>query len=235
MPNRVRVLTVPGGDRAELERRARDRGAEARVAERARIVLLAADGLTGPQIAERVGCTEPTVIKWRRQYAGDGLAGLEDAPRPGGPRTVLTDEAISEILSATVTPPPQALRAAGVTHWSSRRLAGWLRRAKGIEVSHDSIARLWRRFCLQPHRTEGFKFSTDPQLDAKVRDVVGLYLHPQTTPSCCASMRNLSARPWSAASRSCRCAAVSPSGRPTTTPGTESPPCSPPWRWPPAR
>jgi transposase len=178
MPNRVRVLTVPDSDRAELERRAKDRGAEARVAERARIVLLAAEGLTGPQIAERVGCTEPTVIKWRRQYAGSGLAGLADAPRPGGPKTVLTDRTISEILSATVTPPPESLRAMGVTHWSSRRLAGWLRRTRRVSVSHDSIARLWRRFCLQPHRTEGFKFSTGPQLEAKIRDVVGLYLHP---------------------------------------------------------
>ena len=70
MANRVRVLTVPDNDRAELERRARDRAAPARAAERARIVQLATDGLTGPQIAERVGCTEPTVIKWRRQYAG---------------------------------------------------------------------------------------------------------------------------------------------------------------------
>jgi transposase len=178
MPNRVRILTVPDADRVKLERRARDRGAPARVAERARIVLLAADGLTGPQIAQRVGCTEPTVIKWRRQYAKDGLAGLEDAPRPGGPKIVLTEAAIAEILSATVTPPPDALQAAGVTHWSSRRLAQWLRRTRKIEVSHDSITRLWRRFCLQPHRSEGFKFSTDPQLDAKVRDVVGLYLDP---------------------------------------------------------
>ena len=178
MPNRVRVVTVPEKDRVELERRARDRGAEARVAERARIVLLSADGLAGPEIAGRVGCTEPTVIKWRRQYAEGGLAGLEDAPRPGGPKKVLTDEVISEILSATVTPPPQALAAQGVTHWSSRRLADWLRRTRRLEVSHDSITRLWRRFCLQPHRTEGFKFSTDPQLEAKVRDVVGLYLHP---------------------------------------------------------
>ena len=78
----MRVLTVPDNDRAELERRARDRAAPARVAERARIVQLAADGLTGPQIAEWIGCTEPTVIKWRRQYAGAGLAGLEEAP-PG--------------------------------------------------------------------------------------------------------------------------------------------------------
>jgi transposase len=178
MPNRVRILALTDADRAKLERRARDRGAQARVAERARIVLLAAGGLTGPQIAMRVGCTEPTVIKWRRQYAEAGLAGLEDAPRPGGPRRVLTGKAISEILSATVTPPPDALQAAGVTHWSSRRLAEWLRRSRRIEVSHDSITRLWRRFCLQPHRSEGFKFSTDPRLDAKVRDVVGLYLHP---------------------------------------------------------
>jgi hypothetical protein len=73
-----------------------------------------------------------------------------------------------------VTSPPQALADQGVTHWSSRRLADWLRRNKQLAVSHDSIARLWRRFCLQPHRTEGFKFSTDPQLDAKVADVVGL-------------------------------------------------------------
>jgi len=125
-------------------------GSAGRVAERARIVLLAADG----------------------------LAGLADAPRPGGPKTVLTDAAIAEILSATVTPAPDALQAAGVTHWSSRRLADWLRRKKKIAVSHDSVTRLRRRFCLQPHRTEGFKFSTDPQLEAKITDVVGLYLHP---------------------------------------------------------
>jgi transposase len=178
MPNRVRVLAVPDADRAELERRARSKGAPARVAERAGIVLLAADGLTGAQIAGRAGCTEPTVIKWRRQYAQRGLAGLEDAPRPGGPKTVLTDEVVCQILAATATPPPEPLRAAGLTHWSSRRLADWLAQARGIRVSHDSITVLWHKFCLQPHRSEGFTFSTDPQLDAEVRDVAGLYLAP---------------------------------------------------------
>ncbi|HEX3955326.1 MAG TPA: helix-turn-helix domain-containing protein [Trebonia sp.] len=68
--------------------------------ERARIVLLAADGLTGPQIAERAGCTEPTVVKWRRQYAHSGLAGLEDAPRPGGPTTVLTVKDLTAAIGA---------------------------------------------------------------------------------------------------------------------------------------
>jgi transposase len=169
MPNRVRVLSVPDWDRVKLERRARDRGAPARVVERARIVLLAADGLTGPQITERVGCTEPTVVKWRRQYAEAGLGGLEDAPRPGGPKTVLTDEVISEILSATVTPPPDALRAMGVTHWSSRRLADWLRSHRKIRVSHDSISRLWRKFSLQPHRTEGVQVLHRPATGSQDR------------------------------------------------------------------
>jgi transposase len=141
MPNRVRILTVPDADRAELERRVRDRGVQARVAERARIVLLSADGLTGPQIAQRVGCTEPTVVKWRRQFAEDGLAGLEDAPRPGGPKSVLTEGAIAEILSATVTPQPRALADQGVTHWSSRRLAAPEQAAPGQpRLDHPAVA-----------------------------------------------------------------------------------------------
>jgi transposase len=122
------------------------------------------------------------VVKWRRQYGEDGLAGLADAPRPGGSKTVLTDAAIAEILSATVTPPPDALQAMGVTHWSSRRLADWLGRKKKIAVSHDSISWLWRRFCLQPHRTEGFKFSTDPELKAEINDVLACTCTRPATP-----------------------------------------------------
>jgi transposase len=178
MPNRVRVLVVPDADRAELQRRAKDRAAPARVAERARIVLLSAEGKTGPQIAAATGCTEPTVVKWRSQFAAHGLAGLEDAPRGGGPVTVLTEETVHQILAATLTPPPQSLRKQGITHWSARRLADWLARSRKLQVSHDSVVRVWRRYGLAPHRTEGFKFSTDPQLETKIRDVAGLYLNP---------------------------------------------------------
>jgi transposase len=174
MPNAVRVLTVSESDRIELERRVRDRGAPAREALRARIVLLSTLGLPGPEIAERVGCTEPTVVLWRKRYAAEGLAGLDERVRRPPPRTALTDEVRDEILTATLNPPPAQL---GVTHWSSRRLADWLRR-QGTVVSHDSIIRLWRQFGIQPWRTETFKFSTDPELEAKVRDVVGLYLNP---------------------------------------------------------
>ncbi len=183
MPNRVRILTVPDSDRVKLERMARDRGGPARVAERARIVLLAAEGLTGPQIAERVGCSEPTVVKWRRQYAEAGLAGLADAPRPGGPKTVLTDAVIAEILSATVTPPPQALRDQGITHWSSRRLADWLARSKKITVSHDSIVRLWRRFCLQPHRAGDSSSLSTRSWTRRSATSSGSICTPRTTPS----------------------------------------------------
>jgi transposase len=178
MPNRVRIVAVRDNERAELERRARSKAEPARVAQRARIVLLAEQGLTGPQIAERVGCSEPTVVLWRDRYAQSGLAGLNDAPRSGGPVRVMTSDVQAEILAATVTPPPDALRERGLTHWSARRLADWLAQHRGIRVSHDSIAVLWRKFCLQPHRSEGFKFSTDPALEAKIRDVVGLYLDP---------------------------------------------------------
>ena len=174
MPNRVRLLRVSDADRAELERRVRDRGAPARVVERARIVLLSEQGLTGRQVAERVGCSEPTVVLWRRRFGQGGLSALDDRPRPGGPPTVLTDQVRDQILTATLTPPPAGL---GVTHWSSRLLADWLRRS-GTTVSHDTISRLWRRFGIAPWRAETFKFSTDPQLEAKIRDVVGLYLDP---------------------------------------------------------
>ena len=126
MPNRVRIVAVRGNERAELQRRARSKAELARVAQRARIVLLAEQGLTGPQIAERVGCSEPMVVLWRDRYAQSGLAGLNDAPRSGGPVRVMTSDVQAEILAATVTPPPDALRERGLTHWSARRLTDWL-------------------------------------------------------------------------------------------------------------
>src|SRR4051794_13328205 len=85
MAAHVRTVQVPEADRRELQRRARDKGAPARVVERARIVLLAADEVPGKQIAEMVGCAEGTVVTWRGRYAERGLAGLADLPRSGKP------------------------------------------------------------------------------------------------------------------------------------------------------
>jgi transposase len=164
MPLTVRV-DVPPRDRAELTRWTRASSIPAGLAQRARIVLLAADGVGTNEIVERVGVSKPTVIAWKKRYAAEGLGGLDDRPKPGRPRTV--DEL--GIVQATLEPPPQRL---SVTHWSTRLLADQL------GVSNYTIARVWQRWGLKPWRTETFKFSTDPELEAKVRDVVGLYLDP---------------------------------------------------------
>ena len=104
----------------------------------------------------------------------------------------MTSQVQAEILAATVTPPPEALRERGLTHWSARRLADWLAQHRGIRISHDSIAVLWRKFCLQPHRSEGFKFSIDPALEAKTATWSGcIWILPR-------------ARSWSASMRSPR-------------------------------
>jgi transposase len=173
MAAHVRTVELPEADRRELRRRARSKGAPAREVERARIVLLAADGVPGKQIAARVGCAEPTVVTWRRRYAERGLAGLEDLPRPGTP-SPLPEALRDRVLELTLTEPPTRF---GATHWSSRLLAAALA-AEGTPISHATIARIWHRFGVQPWRAETFKFSTDPALEAKIRDVVGLYLHP---------------------------------------------------------
>src|SRR3954466_8145770 len=173
MAAHVRTVNVPEADRREMERRARDKAAPARVVERARIVLLAADGVPGQQIAAMVGCAEGTVVTWRGRYAERGLAGLGDLPRPGKP-SPLPEALRDRVLELTLTEPPTTL---GATHWSSRLLADALA-GEGTPISHATVARIWHRFGVQPWRAQTFKFSTDPALEAKIRDVVGLYLHP---------------------------------------------------------
>jgi transposase len=135
------------------------------LAQRARIVLLAAQGVSNTEIASRVGVSRPTVIDWRARYQRSGMAGLEDEPRSGRPREIDHES----IIAATLTPPPKKL---GVTHWSSRLLAARLR------IGNATVARAWRDYGVQPWRSQTFKFSTDPQLVAKVTDIVGLYLAP---------------------------------------------------------
>src|SRR3954468_7150872 len=135
MAAHVREEEVPEAYRQELERRVRDKGAPAGEVERARIVLLAAEGVPGKQIAAIVGCAEPTVVTWRGRYAERGLAGLEDLPRLGKP-CPLPEQLRDRVLELTLTELPTSL---GATHWSSRLLAGALA-AEGRPISHATIA-----------------------------------------------------------------------------------------------
>ena len=159
------ALILRAGDREELTRLVRSSTVRAGLAQRARIVLLAADGETNVSIAARVGVSRPTVIDWRHRYGAKGIAGLEDDPRSGRPREV----DYGKVVSSTLAPPPKKY---GVTHWSSRLLG------RHLGVSNGTIATIWRQAGVQPWRAETFKFSTDPLLVAKVTDVVGLYLAP---------------------------------------------------------
>ncbi len=143
----------------------RSSSVRAGLAQRARIVLLAAEGVSNTAISQRVGVSRPTVIGWRERYELSGVAGLDDEPRSGRPRQI--DH--RAIVAATLKPPPKKL---GVSHWSSRLLAGRL------GVGNATVARAWRDYGVQPWRAETFKFSTDPELVGKVTDVVGLYLAP---------------------------------------------------------
>jgi transposase len=164
MPLTVPV-EVPPRDREVLASWARSASIRAGLAQRARIVLLAGEGIGTNEIVIRVGVSKPTVIAWKKRYAAEGIGGLDDRPKRGRPRT--TDDVA--IVLRTLEPPPERL---GVTHWSSRLLAAEL------GLSNVKVADVWREYGLQPWRTEAFKFSTDPQLEAKLRDVVGLYLNP---------------------------------------------------------
>ncbi len=160
----VGVQVLPG-DREVLASWLRSPSIRAGLAQRARIVLLAADGIGTNEIVRRVGVSKPTVIAWKKRYAAEGVGGLDDRKKAGRPRT--TDDVA--IVLRTLEPPPEHL---GVTHWSSRLLAAEL------GLSNVKVADVWREYGLQPWRSETFKFSTDPQLEAKLRDVVGLYLNP---------------------------------------------------------
>ncbi|MDQ2850787.1 MAG: IS630 family transposase [Actinomycetota bacterium] len=166
MANRpAAALGLRDGDREELARLTRSSTARAGLAQRARIVLLACDGESNTAIAAKVGVSRPTVIGWRDRYAAQGIAGLDDDPRSGRPRTI--DH--RDIVAETLKPPPKKY---GVTHWSSRLLG------RHLGISNGTIAKAWRDYGVAPWRVETFKFSTDPQLIAKVTDVVGLYLAP---------------------------------------------------------
>src|SRR3954454_4039637 len=158
-------LTLSDEVRSTLEYWTRCSTVSAGHVERARIVLAIADGGGTPGTARSLGGSRPTVIKWRERFLALGLEGLDDRPRSGRPKTI--DD--SQIIAATLEPPPASL---AVTHWSSRLLG------RHLGISDATVARAWRAYRVQPWRSATFKFSTDPELEAKVCDVVGLYLDP---------------------------------------------------------
>ena len=162
----IPAVTIDARMREQLQTMTRSRSLSQALAQRAKIILLAADGLNNSTIAVQLGLSRPTVGKWRRRFLSQGLVGLYEEARPGAPRTI-NDEKVAALLRQTLQSRPKA-----GTHWTCRSLAA----ATG--VSFATVHRLWRAFGLQPHRQKHFKLSTDPFFVEKVRDIVGLYLNP---------------------------------------------------------
>lgn len=161
------VVQLSPQQREALEQRSRARSLPARVVERARIVLLAAEGKQNKEIAEQIGISVQKAARWRERFLALGVAGLEkDAPRPGRTPKISKQTVARVVEMTTQDKPPNA------THWSTRTMA------RAARISKASVGRIWRRHGLKPHRVETFKLSRDPQFVEKLEAIVGLYLNP---------------------------------------------------------
>lgn len=160
------LLMLTTDERQRLESLAHRSRSAPHVARRARIILACAEGRATTNVAKRLHVSATTVCKWRSRFVSDRIDGLYDEPRPGTPRQI-GDDQIEAVIVRTLETRPR-----GATHWSLRDMA------KASGVSRSTVNRIWRAFGLQPHRTETFKLSKDPLLIDKVRDIVGLYMHP---------------------------------------------------------
>lgn len=141
---------------------------EARVQMRTRIVLLAAAGMSDKDIAHKLDTDRRVAARWRARFLAAGVEGLmQDATRPGRPRTTRKATNVEQVVRITLEETPK-----GATHWSTRTLAAHL----GISAS--AVNRIWRDHGLKPHRVKTFKLSNDPCFIEKLEDIVGLYLNP---------------------------------------------------------
>ena len=161
-------ITLTGAERQALDRWARGRSTPARLVQRAKIVLRAAEGVRNDIIASELGTDRLLVGLWRSRFAKSGLAGIErDAPR-GGRKPAARDAVAAKIIDWTTT----QRKPRNATHWSTRTLA------RELGTNRTMVSRVWRANGLKPHLSHTFKVSNDRRFEEKLMDVVGLYLNP---------------------------------------------------------
>ena len=168
---RLLPLEISDEVRADLERRVRSNTVEARAAQRARLVLLAADGLSNRAIGDLVGMHYNQVGLWRQRFAADGLAGLLDGDRPGRPPVYGHDDVLLLVKTVTEPPPDEA------TRWTMAALAERMAQ-EGVAMSASQAWRICRSLDLKPWQVQSWMTSHDPDFWEKAGDVCGLYLNP---------------------------------------------------------
>jgi hypothetical protein len=161
-------LAVTAEQKRELELLVRNGNCPQKVALRCKVLLLAHEGVANTSIADHLNITRLTIMALRAGFVKDDLSAVTGVRRRKRSPKVLTPELEQRILETTLKTRPGD----GSTHWSVRILAAHL------HVSRTIVHRVWQRHDVQPHRVERFKLSRDPQFEAKVRDIVGLYLDP---------------------------------------------------------
>jgi Homeodomain-like domain len=160
-------LAISDGQREVLETLAKSQSAAHRVVRRARVLLLAGDGVSNSAIGEMAGVSRPTVLAWREQFEKEGLAGFGEGAEGRGPKPSIREEKVAEIVELALHSKPD-----GETHWSCRSMA------KRVGVSPASVQRIWPARGLKPHLVKTFKLSNNKNFEEKLVDVVGLYLSP---------------------------------------------------------
>lgn len=160
-------LPMSDSQRATLEQLSRSQAAPHRQVQRAKALLLAADGVANTRISAEVGVTPVTVRAWRERFEQEGLAKLGQVREGRGRKASISEEQVRAIVHDTLHTKPK-----GQTHWSCRTMA------KHAGVSSATVQRIWHDLGIKPHRLDTFKVSNDPRFEEKLTDVVGLYLAP---------------------------------------------------------
>ena len=170
MPAQISITLSPE-EKKQLEKNTRSRATSIRLAERSKIVLLAAQNIPNYKIANQLNIDVNKVGRWRNRFAEQRFSGIEkDLPRGanhGGKNTEEQSKLRSKIIRLTTTSKPQ-----NATHWSTRSMA------KELGINHSFVGRVWKEAGLKPHLSGQFKISNDPDFESKLHDVVGLYLSP---------------------------------------------------------
>ena len=167
MPSRFTPLSLNSDDHSELRDISMSRSLAAGDVLRARMILMLAAGHTYAEVQERLQTTAPTISRWRKRFLESGVAGLLETRHPGQKPTVITPKLQARVLDATRRKPKD-----GSTHWSVRKLA------RELNLSKDTVHRIWRAAGVKPHRLERYMASNDPDFETKAADVIGLHLSP---------------------------------------------------------